>query len=267
VRQVPHGGDRVLIMAEHLPNEWWWSTGDRPLDTQWNDNFHDRFEDACKGWDVMPALAEAFRITHTQCDDWYDATNYSESHDEVGNENDRITNVAGPGRGLRMSKVAAAGTLLSRGIPMFFMGEESAEWRQFRNDVLDLDFHLGDAARGKVRGWWKTLCELRRNSSSLRGPAPLDIRYAQNQMLGFTRGQAADYYVLLNFGGWSGYKSLTELNLPDGTYRERLNSTWPAFSSEGESEDEHTNGGGDARLDRGRWLHVPDYGVVVLERA
>jgi 1,4-alpha-glucan branching enzyme len=200
VRELPNGGDRCLIMAEHLPNEWWWSAGDRPLDTQWNDDFHDRFEDACKGCDIMPALAEAFRVTHTQCDDWHDATNYSESHDEVGNENDRITNVAGPGRGLRMSKVAAAGTLLSRGIPMFFMGEESAESRQFRNDVLDLDLHLGDTERAKVRSWWKTLGELRRYSSSLRGPARLEIHYAQNQMLGFSRGLVGDYYVLLNFG-------------------------------------------------------------------
>ena len=36
-----------------------------------------------------------------------------------------------------------------------------------------------------------------------------------------------------------------------GLYRELWNSTWPAFVVE--SEDEHTNGGRDARLHRGSW--------------
>jgi hypothetical protein len=42
------------------------------------------------------------------------------------------------------------------------------------------------------------------------------------------------------------------------------NSTWPVFAVEGEGE--HTNGGRDARLHRGSWLQVLDYGVVILER-
>jgi hypothetical protein len=51
----------------------------------------------------------------------------------------------------------------------------------------------------------------------------------------------------------------------DGAYREWLNSTWPAFAVE--DEDEHTNGGRDAGLRRDDPLRVPDYGVVVLQRA
>lgn len=68
----------------------------------------------------------------------------------------------------------------------------------------------------------------------------------------------------MNFGPWAGWKPLWELNLPDGRYRELWNSTWPAFQVE--FEDEHANGGRDARLRRGDWLHVPDYGPLVLER-
>ena len=83
-------------------------------------------------------------------------------------------------------------------------------------------------------------------------------------MVGFCRGQAGDYVVVVNFTSWTGWKSLSELNLPDDTYCERWNSTWPAFQVEW--EDEYTNGGLAARLTRGAWLQIPDYGVVVLER-
>lgn len=118
------------------------------MDTQWCDDFHDRLVDACRGdFSVLPRLADAFRLTHTACQQWYNATNYPESHDEVGNVNDRIANIAGYGRGLRMSKVAAAATIFSRGIPMFFMGAEAGESAQFHfgsNDTLDLDFYLND---------------------------------------------------------------------------------------------------------------------------
>ena len=92
----------------------------------------------------------------------------------------------------------------------------------------------------------------------------MTVAYAQDQQLAFVRGQGNEYYILVNFGGWSGWKSLGELNLSDGVYHELRNSTWPAFTVEGEGE--HTNGGRNARLHRGSWLQVPDYGVVILER-
>ena len=70
--------------------------------------------------------------------------------------------------------------------------------------------------------------------------------------------------MVLNFGGRAGRRPLWELNLPAGAYWELWNSTWPAFAVEG--EDEHGNGGCEARLRADPSLHVPDYGVVVLER-
>jgi hypothetical protein len=85
-------------------------------------------------------------------------------------------------------------------------------------------------------------------------------------MLGFARGARGDIYTLLNFGGFAGWKSLAELNLPGGTYCELWNSTWPAFAIEVENEDEHMNWGRGARLNRGNWLQIPDHGVVVLSR-
>ncbi len=258
---------RAILTAEHLPNEWGLTNYGGPMDSQWSDDFHDRLVDACKGHHIIPRLAGAMMLSHTHCQRWYNVTNYAESHDEVGNVNDRIANVAGYGRGLRMSKVAAAASLLSRGIPMFFMGAEVGEYRQFsfgRDDVLDLTSYEQGEHHQKVRSWWSTLCNVRR-SESIKGPADLEVRYAQDQILAFSRGLGNDYFVVLNFGGWAGWKSLAELNLPNHRYRELLNSTWPAFAVE--DEDEHTNGGGSTRLHRGHWLQIPDYGAVVLERA
>ena len=258
-----------ILMAEHLPNEWSLTNFGGPMDTQWCDDFHDRIVDACRRQFGMSRLAEAFRLGHTACDEWYNVTNYAESHDEVGNVRDRIAYVAGWGQGFRMAKVAAAGTLLSRGIPMAFMGAEVGEDKQFEfgsSSTLDLDRYLADADRGRIRAWWRVLSDLRRTRSAIKGPAPIDIPFADGQLLAISRGQRGDYFVMLNFGGWSGFHNLGFLNLPDGTYRELWNSTWPAFAIAGESEGEHSNGGRDARLRRSDSLQIPDYGAVILER-
>jgi 1,4-alpha-glucan branching enzyme len=261
-------GDNCILMAEHLPNEWSLTNLGGPMDSQWCDDFHDRLVDACRREFGMTRLASSMQLSQTACDDWYKVINYPESHDEVGNVRDRIAFVAGLGQGWRMSKVAAAATLLSRGIPLFFMGAESAEDKQFgfgSNEQLDLNAYLANGDRTRIRAWWKELCKLRRDAS-IQGPAPLKVCFTASQMLGFTRGEGDDYYILLNFGGWSGRTKLSDLNLPTGNYRELWNSTWPAFAIHAEHEGEHTNGGRDARLRRQHSLNVPDYGVVILQR-
>ena len=261
-------GHNCILMAEHLPNEWSLTNFGGPMDSQWGDDFHDRMVDACRRQFGMSRLADAMQLTHTQCDDWYKITNYPESHDEVGNVRDRVAYLAGYGQGWRMSKVAAAGTLMSRGIPLFFMGAESGEDKQFefgRPTQLDLNEYLANDDRGRIRAWWRELGRLRRDPS-IKGPSPLNVRLAEDQLLTFTRGQGDNFYVLLNFGGWSGHRSLAGLNLPFGEYRELWNSTWPAFAIHAENEGEHTNGGRNARLHRNNSLHVPDYGAVILQR-
>lgn len=260
-------GTNCLLMAEHLPNEWSLTNYGGPMDSQWGDDFHDRLLDACKRQFGMSRLADALRLTHTACDDWYKIVNYPESHDEVGNVRDRIAYVAGAGQGWRMSKVAAAATLLSRGVPLYFMGAESGEDRQFQfgtSESLQLTEYLANPDRGRIRHWWRELANLRRNPC-IQGPSPLDVRFAEDQLLAFSRGERAEFFVVLNFGGWAGQKSLASLNLPPGTYRELWNSSWPAFAIHAEHEQEHTNGGRDARLQRGHALNIPDYGVVILQ--
>jgi 1,4-alpha-glucan branching enzyme len=217
----------------------------------------------------MPQLADALKLTQTSTDQWYEATNYPESHDEVGNVNDRIVNVAGYGQGLRRNKVAAAITLFSRGIPMWFMGAEAGEHRQFcQGDryAFPLESYLQDQTCSKIRAWWNRLCDIRRGNNSLQGPAPLEVHFANpdEQLLAFSRGNSKDFFVILNFGCWSGWRRLGDLNLPEGTFKEMLNSTWPAFAVE--NEDEHTNGSSSARLDGNQWLNIPEYGAVILQR-
>ncbi|XCN71105.1 MAG: alpha-amylase family glycosyl hydrolase [Candidatus Electrothrix aestuarii] len=270
LRQVAHNIDnRCLLMAENLPNDWNLTHPGGPMDTQWCDDFHDCLVDACRGWDVMGRLANAMKISHTACERWHEATIYAESHDEVGNEPHRISNVAGYGQGMRRSKVAAAATLLGRGVPLSFMGAEVGEWRQFPKDenrALDLDQYEQDTTARHMRNWWNRLAEIRRGNTRLEGPSLLRITFAQEGILAFTRGEGNDLFILLNFSPWAGWRSLNNLNLPDGNYKELLNSTWGAYRVEG--EDEHANGGWEAHIYRGdnRHLHIPDYGVVVLER-
>jgi 1,4-alpha-glucan branching enzyme len=256
-----------ILIAEHLPNEWPLTNYGGPMDSQWNDDFHDRMVDACKGWQVMGKLADALKSSHTNSDNWYKVINYPESHDEVGNVNDRIVNVAGIGQGLRRNKVAAAATLLGRGIPMWFMGAESGEWAQFTfsgDEALDLDRYFREQACTQVRAWWNVLCQLRRGNSILQGPSPLQVLFADGNILAFSRGEGGEYFAVLNFGAEAQQRSLAELNLPNGLYRELWNSTWPAFVVEG--EDEHGNGARDAQLSRNESLKIPDYGVVLLEK-
>ncbi|PKN63318.1 MAG: hypothetical protein CVU57_19725 [Deltaproteobacteria bacterium HGW-Deltaproteobacteria-15] len=272
LRAAVHSVDgRCILMAENLPNDWDLTRYGGSMDTQWCDNFHDRLVDASRGMNVMGDLADAMTITHAACDQWYESTNYPESHDEVGNEPNRISSmsVGGIGQGLRRNKVAGAAALLSRGIPLWFMGAESGEWRQFPKDgtaTLDLDHYEADADAGQVRRWWNRLCELRRSNNRLQGPSPITIHFAQDRMLAFSRGDGADLFVILNFGDWSGWRPLSELNLPQGVYKELLNSTWGDYRVGCENEDEHSNGGWTASLHRHSWLNIPDYGVVVLEK-
>ena len=271
LRQAVHAVDpRCLFMAENLPNEWDLTRFGGPMDSQWCDAFHDRLVEAARGWSVLSELAEALCVTHTDTDQWYEATNYPESHDEVGNEPNRISHVAGIGQGYRRNKVAAAVTLLSRGIPMWFMGAEAGEWRQFSKDgdePLDLTHYERDDSARRLRRWWNDLCHLRRGNPCVQGPAPLRVHYVDRALLVLSRGDRGDLFAVLNFGDWSGFRSLAEFHLPDGAYKERLNSTWGDYRIADEFEDEHANGGWDARLGRGSWIHVPDYGVVILERA
>lgn len=259
---------QTLFMAEELPNDPAVTNTGGPMDTQWCDDFHDRIVELSRGsGDKIGQFAEAQKYSQTVFQQWYNVTNYSESHDEVGNVNDRIANVGGFGQGLRRNKVAATATLLSRGIPMFFMGEEFGETAQFvqnSDQTLDLNVCNDDCDKKRMLNWWKEMIKLRKNNPKIQGPAPINIHYAQDQILAFSRGEGQDFFIVCNFSPQTTSRNLGAMNLPDGVYKELWNSTWPAFQVEW--EDELHNGRQEARLHRGYDLNIPDYGTVILEK-
>lgn len=256
---------QCLMMAEQFPNNFGLTDSGGSMDTQWQDDFHDRLVDVCRGrYDQMSPFADALKISHTACQQWYNVTPLTSSHDEVGNVNDRITNVADYGRGLRINKVAAAATLMARGIPLFFMGEESAESGQFyqnSEEALELGNYENDINRQRVRSWWKSLFDLRRHNPKIQGPSPIDVHYVDGPIIAFSRGDAKDYFVVLNFGDREFPQNLGVMNLPEGTYKELWNSTYQAFQVEWENEFRNW---GD--LHRDNWLNIPDNGAVILQR-
>jgi 1,4-alpha-glucan branching enzyme len=177
-----------------------------------------------------------------------------------------------------MSQVAAAGTVLGRGIPMIFMGQEAGELMQFGqdddklrdynpgtghtwwDDRLDLGAYETDAGRQKVRRWYTRMLEIRKNDPE--GLAWPDIAithlHDDNGVVAFTRGQGK-YLIVLNFKGnsWDRYRVGVT-----GHYRELANTSWPAFNLGGYTE--RTRGGDQAhQIDD---VPIPAYGAVVLKR-
>ena len=167
-----------------------------------------------------------------------------------------------------MGKAAAAVVWLSRGLKLMFMGEEAGESRQFfqgSDEVLDLNSYLENEAFRNVRTWVNALLELH-SSDKIHGQSPLAVVHASEQegLLAWTRGDGGEYFAVVNFKDELCNKPLVDLNLPDHTYSEHLNSTRPEFQVE--SETEFTNAGTNGGIGKGDSLKVPPIGAVVLKR-
>lgn len=274
----------ILLIAEELPNTWYVTresvndsfAGDShaPFDSQWCDPFHDRFKAVLTG-QHLNNLYDAFT---TFGDSWQDALIYTESHDEVGNTDDRIARRGRDGKGWEMDQVAAAGTIFGRGIPMIFMGQEAGESMQFGqnddklrdynpgtghtwwDDRLDLHAYENDAGRKKVRDWYRKLLDIRKSDSELLAMSSIDIQHIHddNGVAAFTR-DGGKYLVVLNFkqNSWDRYN----VGL-SGNYREIANTSWPAFNLG--SYTERTRHGDHAH--QITEIPIPAYGAIVLKR-
>ncbi len=141
--QVKALDENIWMTAEELP-DWWGLTADDigssvagsshgPMDSQWTDTFHDKFKSVLTGGH----LDELWSVFGHFGDGWEDATVYTESHDEVGNTDDRIAKRGRDGKGWEMNQLSAAGTILARGVPMVFMGQEAGETSQFHIGICD----------------------------------------------------------------------------------------------------------------------------------
>lgn len=274
----------IVLIAEELPNTWW-LTNERvnsdwgsdwhgPFDSQWADPFHDNFKAVLTG----AHLDHLYKVLTYFGDTWQDALIYTESHDEVGNTDDRIAKRGRDGKGWEMSQIAATGTVLGRGIPMVFMGQEAGESMQFGqeddklrhynpgtgntwwDDRLNLDDYETNVGRNKVRQWFQKMFEIRKNDPQSFAWKTIAITHIHdaNGIVAFTRDEGK-YLVVLNFRGrdWERYRVGVS-----GRYRELANTSWPEFNLGGYVK--RTRGAAQAQ-----WiddLPIPAYGAVVLKR-
>jgi 1,4-alpha-glucan branching enzyme len=274
----------IILIAEELPNNWyitmenvghqWGGDWHGPFDSQWVDTFHDNFKEVLKG----AHLDHLYDVFRNFGDSWQDGLIYTESHDEVGNMDERIARRGRDAKGWEMCQISATGTILARGIPMIFMGQEGGESLQFGqddgklseynpgtgetwwDDRIPISDYETDIGRNKVRLWFKKMYDIR--AGDLNRFASGDIRithiHNDNGVLAFTRDNDK-YLIVLNFKGrsWEDY----DVGI-SGLYQELANTSWPEF-----------NVGGYPVKSRGDWpahninnVHIPAYGAVVLVR-
>jgi 1,4-alpha-glucan branching enzyme len=260
----------IWFTAEELP-DWYGLTADNagtvvegsihaPMDSQWTDTFHDNFKAVLTGGhldDLWPVFGHFG-------DGWQDATVYTESHDEVGNTDDRIAKRGRDGKGWEMSQVSLAGTILARGTPMVFMGQEGGETQQFHidwwDDRLPLDDYEADASRQKILKWYQKLNEIRATdlTNFATGNSLVTHIHNNNGIAAFTRFDAK-YVVVMNFGGSTYFNYDIGVS---GFYREIANTSWAEYNLGGVTEASR----GNASAFEIANVHIPAYGVVVLEK-
>jgi 1,4-alpha-glucan branching enzyme len=210
---------------------------------------------------------------------------YHESHDQAGNasytENGkeifsaRTIQVAVNGQldGNRRwaearCRVVAGLTLLAPGTPMFFMGEEVGarepyrynDWMRHREDFATLGATTGAA----LRRFYRDAIWLRRSRATLRG-VDVAIVHAHdaNRVLAFQRGHGDAHMLvvasLANQAFEQGYR-FSSLSLPDGAWREVLNSDATIYGGQG-----GRNAGAIICSGGTIDLRIPAVGIVVLE--
>ena len=268
-RQLKAVDPGILLIAEELPNDKGVTVekasfgcapdGHGPFDSQWSDPFHDRFADALAGGN-LGQLADAFA---SRGDSWQDELIYTESHDEVGNVDGRIARRGREGKGWEMDQIAGTGTVLARGVPMLFMGEEAGESKQFSqtsNDRLPLTAYETDPGRKKVRGWWQRMFDIRRGDLGRFAGSGATLTHLNDAhgIVAFTR-DGGKYLIVLNFkgGDWAHYDVGVR-----GRYQELANTSWPAFNLGNYTE---RTRGGERAFDITD-VPIPSYGAVVLVR-
>ncbi len=175
---------------------------------------------------------------------------------------------------MSMAKATGAVTLLAKGIPMLFMGEEAGEDQPFAFEMAgmsdqdaycDLDHYVDPTTQNaQVLHWFRDLIDLRRNTDN--GFTWDDRPYVGrgNKTLAFTRADGR-FFVIATFGTPDVVQNLGWLGLPaQDTYKEIFNSTWQPYAVSKETP--ANNGGYDATLTASSTINIPSIGAVVLEK-
>ncbi len=206
---------------------------------------------------------------------------YSESHDEAGNASfsGRTIQVAvnrapllGETRRFaeNRSRVASGLTMLSAGIPMFFMGEEVGFQKDYHFDnFLDNREDFSGEKDGNGRylfRYYQDLIRLRKENDALHSPnKEVVYTYNDNRVMAFRRwyGQQ-DFLVIasLNDTPFANGYGINSSRLPDGQWREVFNSDSAYYNGNNVG-----NAGGTVQSSNG-YINtvVPANGVLVLQR-
>jgi 1,4-alpha-glucan branching enzyme len=177
------------------------------------------------------------------------------------------------GNGRAMAKAIGTVVLLAEGIPMIFMGEESAEDQPFTfgnsptipGFTMRLDsYEQAGSEFLQVLTWFRDLMGLRNNPSSNMQGNDNQWTGRGNKTVAFARG-FGEFFVIATFGTNTQQQNLGWLNLPAGSaYKEIFNSSWPQYQVHGEPL--ISNGGYDAQLQSGDVVNLPSIGGVILQR-
>ncbi|MBP2654823.1 MAG: alpha amylase, catalytic region [Firmicutes bacterium] len=168
---------------------------------------------------------------------------YHESHDEAGNSpsSGRTIEVAvnrAPLRGEtrryaeNRCRVASGLTLLSAGIPMFFMGEEVGFQKDYRyNDFSFNKENFEAERRGNGRflyRYYQDLIKLSKENAAFRSPNKAVIHvHNANRIIAFRRWYGQQQFLVcasLNDAPFSAGYDIYSDSLPDGNWREVFNS-------------------------------------------
>jgi 1,4-alpha-glucan branching enzyme len=253
------------------------------MDGQWHIDEVYRLLDASydvwhPGWDDSGPLRNEMNNPAYFGRPFYQATRFGESHDMVSEQNAAQKRIAArppQGQGRQLAKALGTLTLLSNGVPMLFMGQETGETMSFWIDSSapalnpqDADLPVASATDStRVLAWFRQLMGLRNDpSQGLQGDSNYQVVRTGNRTIAFTCGRSQLLFVVVTFGTPDQQQDSSMLGLPSGSaYKEIFNSSWPAFQVE--FEPEHSNGGYAARIYSGQILQVPFMGAVVLQRA
>ncbi|HEX3044000.1 MAG TPA: alpha-amylase family glycosyl hydrolase [Bacillota bacterium] len=168
------------------------------------------------------------------------------------------------------SRVAGGFTLLSPGIPMWFMGEEVGFQKEYRHDNFQYnreDFEGERAGNGRyLFRYYQDLIRLRKEHDALHSPNK-DVLYVHNdnRVMAFRRWHGQEDFLViasLHDQPFSNGYGISSSRLPDGQWREVFNS-----DSEHYNGNNVGNAGGVIASNNG-YINavVPANGVVVLQK-
>ena len=205
---------------------------------------------------------------------------YTESHDDVANDQVRVPEAISPGDGanwwsMKRATLGSALVLTSPGIPMLFQGQELLEDRWF-DDEVGIDWAKEDLHRG-IQRMHRDLIALRRatdgSTRGLRGPN-IEILRADDEtkVIAFHRwdvgGPGDDVVVVANLAN----RPVTDLRIglpAAGRWRVRLNTDSSAYSlTFGGHEAFDTDADGVPADGQGQsaLISVGPYSLVILSR-